>query len=319
MIRRINKFLGYILKEILVKYIFCYVLAIITFLIPYLFTVPTMWENWLISLSVSLISVPIVFIIYTLYNNALNKKSQIRVSYNLEKEINDIFSRYVYFTQYFYHKLEDNITCDEDEINKCLKYEKDEIFRLISDNTLSGVFLFSEFDRYDEYVFELINRPLIIKYADTKEVALLFDFINAYKDLKRTFNVISESELTPCGKYTNIDIQESQFTSNSQGEQFYDALWILDDSKCSSFYSAMYPLFEKDKLVLKFKVTGNKAKEITELIFITYGCIRKWLKYRNKSDLNYENAMSIHGRMYLDCNLRLNNFMDNNFAINEKF
>ncbi len=165
----------------------------------------------------------------------------------------------------------------------------------------------------------MINRPVIIEYADTKEIALLLDFINGYKDLMRTFSVISESDLTPCGKYENVDIQESQYTSNFQGEQFYDAIWILDNDKCSSFYSAIYPLFEKDKLILKFKVSGNKAKEISELIFTTYSCIRKWLKYRNKYSLNYENAISIHGRMYLDCNLRLNNFMEYNFSINEKF
>lgn len=309
----------YIFKEIFLKYFLCYILAIVTFLIATLNAVPPKWVDWLISLSVSLISVPLVFVFYTLYNKALNRKSQIRVSYNLEKEINDTFSRYVFFTQYFYHKLEDNITCEEDEINKCLMYDCEEIFRLISDNVLSGVFLFSEFDEYDKYIFNLINRPIITKYADTKEVALLFDFINAYKDLVRTFNVISNSDFIPCGKYTNIDIQESRFTSNSQGEQFYDAIWILGDDKYSSFYSAIYPLFEKEKLIMKLKVSGNKAKEIADLIYATYACIRKWLKYKNKSSLEYSNAMSIHGRMYLDCNLRLNNFMENNFGIKETF
>lgn len=319
MLKKIKSFLAYILKEIFVKYLLCYILAIVTFVTPCFFTLPQKGEDWLISLSVSLISVPLVFVIYTLYNNALNRKSQIKVSYNLEKEINDIFSRYVFFTQYFYHKLEDDITCEEDEINKCLMYNYDEIFRLISDNILSGVFLFSEFDAYDEYIFDLINRPIITKYADTKEIALLFDFINAYNELVRTFYVISETDFIPCGKYTNLDIQESQFATNSQGEQFYDAIWILDEDKFSSFYSAMYPLFEKDKLILKLKVSGNKAKEIAELIHTTYACIRNWLNYRNKSSLDYANAMSIHGRMYLDCNLRINNFMEKNFTMKENF
>ena len=79
MLKKIQFFLAYILKEIFVKYLLCYILAIVTFVTPCFFTLPQKGEDWLISLSVSLISVPLVFVIYTLYNNALNRKSQIKV------------------------------------------------------------------------------------------------------------------------------------------------------------------------------------------------------------------------------------------------
>lgn len=43
-------------------------------------------------------------------------------------------------------------------------------------------------------------------------------------------------------------------------------MWLLEDKKVQSFYTAMYPIYEKESLLLKFKLSGTKSQEIAESI-----------------------------------------------------
>ena len=64
----------------------------------------------------------------------------------------NVFAQFIYFTEYFYYKLEDEKDGDEVSLNKILTYSEKELFKLISDNTFSGIILFSEFDSFDTYL-----------------------------------------------------------------------------------------------------------------------------------------------------------------------
>lgn len=45
----------------------------------------------------------------------------------------------------------------------------------------------------------------------------------------------------------------------------------------------MYPIYEKESLLLKFKLSGTKSQEIAESIKNVYDCINKWLSIHSDS------------------------------------
>lgn len=317
--KRIFMIIKFICNEIIIKYIFCYILFGISLIIACSVELPEIWENWLISFSASMFSMPVIFVFYTIYNNALNRKTTIKVSYKLDNEINNIFACFIFFTQYFYKRLGADLNLSEDEINCILNYKKEEIFHKVSDNIFSGIVLFSEFDTFDTHVFDVVNQPIIAKYADKREVALLFEFINSFRCFRNIFQLINSNEYIVCGKCERIEIEESTVFKNKEGKKFYDIKKLNADGSYSSFYSAMYPIYEKDKLLLEFKLSGNKSKEISEALFELYQCINRWLNYCGKNRIEFSNSFVVGGRLHIDANLTFNEFMDENIAFSSQF
>ena len=316
---KIKNFFKFIFKEIILKYLLCYIISIILLLIAFLLSIPDTFNNWLISFSASIFSFPVIFVIYTLYSNALNKQTQAKISEQLQTEVNNIFARYLYFTGYFYYKIEDEIPNDAETLNRYLSYSHEKIFSSISDNIFSGIFLFSEFDTFDSSIYDLINEPIIARYANQEEIATLLNFIKAYKDLKNIFNSISDTDFIKYGEYQNINIEESNYLTNTNGRTFYDSMWLLEDGNVSTFYSAMYPLFEEENLLIKIKISGNKTNTIATAISQTYKYINKWLKLHNKSKIVYNQSIVLYGRLHIDYDLTFNQYMRNNISIRNTF
>ena len=316
---RMKKRLNFIWKQVILKYLFCYIISIVAVAIPLRFNIVEPWKSWLISFSASIFSLPVIFVIYELYVSALEKHTQEKISERINSSVISVFARFIYFTEYFYCKLEDKRTASEDELNKLLKYSENEIFRLISDNVFSGVILFSEFDSFDDSIDSVINEPIISRYASQEDISILIDFVNSYKAFKDIFSVIGQTDYIMCGKYDNIELEESKYTKNDRGKLFYDAKWVLDDGKYNCFYSAMYPIYEEEPILLKFKVSGTKAQEIATAIKNIYGCINKWLEIHANSELSISQALEVNGRLYVDCDVTYNGYMQNNMSIRNRF
>lgn len=317
--KRIYTIFRFIWGEVILKYIFCYILFGVSLIAVCAAKLPGIWENWLISFSASMFSLPVVFVFYTLYNDVLNRKTRRKVAYKLGSEVNNIFARFIFFTQYFYEQIGTDLDGSPDGINAILNYSKEEIFSKISDNIFSGIILFSEFDTFDSYIFDTINQPIIAKYADEREVALLFEFVNSFCCFRNIFHLIHPSEYIICGQCEEIEIEESLYFKNKEGKQFYDIKKVNADGSYSAFYSAMYPIYEKDKLLLKFKLSGNKAKEVSEALFELYQCINNWLNYSGKKQLEFSESWVFGGRLQLDPNLTINKFMEQDVAISTQF
>lgn len=316
---RIAYLICFILKEILLKYLFCYILSAITLAVPFCTKMNAMWSSWFISFSASIFSLPVIFVIYNLYVSGLEKHTQEKISQKINHSVINVFARFIYFTEHFYYKLEDEKGNTVDSINKFLNYSEKDIFKLISDNIFSGIILFSEFDTFDTYIEDIINEPVICKYANQKDISILIDFINSSNSFRDIFKSITTDNYIKCGKYENIRIQESNYIKNSEGKLFYDAMWILGDGEVKTFYSAMYPLFEKDTLLLKFKISGTKSQEIAAAIKNIYNCINKWLSIHSISELSIPNSMVMNGRLYLEYDINFNQYMKNNIAISNQF
>lgn len=315
----VKKWAKFIWKEIFLRYLFCYMVSFLTMGIVIFFKIREPWGSWLVSLSAAMFSFPVVFVVFNLYSEALDKKTKNAISQKLNMEVRNIFTRYLYFLKYFYYTIEEVIPSGEDILNESLSYSEEKIFSLVSDNVYSGVFLFSEFDAFDEYTYELFNDPIVAKYISRDEIVTLFEFIGLFKELRKLFKMIAQDDFIMCGKYTNIDIQKSEFVTNSEGKTFYDCKWIMGNNKYSVFYSATYPIFEEDRLLLKIKLSGNKAKEVSKVIYKSYQCINKWLNMHGEKSIMPDNSIVVNGRLYADYDLTINQFMKNNFSIANKF
>lgn len=317
--KRIYMIICFIWHGVIIKYIFCYLLFGLSLIAIHVLDLSETWESWLISFSASMFSMPVVFVFYTLYNNALSRKTTINVSRKFDSEINNVFTCFIFFTQYFYKRLGADLDGSETEINDILRYTKEDIFHKVSDNIFTGIVLFSEFDDFDTYVFDIVNQPIVSKYADKCEVALLFEFINAFRSFRDIFHFINCNEYIVCGKCKGIEIEESTIFKNKEGKKFYDIKELNVDGSYSTFYSAIYPMYEKDKLLLEFKLSGNKAKEISEALFELYQCVNKWLKYCGKTKIEVSTACVVGGRLHVNANLIFNEFMNQNIAFNSQF
>lgn len=122
-----------------------------------------------------------------------------------------------------------------------------------------------------------------------------------------------------CGKYENIDIRESNYAKNNQGKIFYDAMWLLDSENVQSFYTAMYPIYEKESLLLKLKLSGTKSQEIADSIKSVYNCINKWLSIHSDSRISISKSIVMDGRLHLDYDITYNQYMKNNISICNRF
>lgn len=65
-------------------------------------------------------------------------------------------------------------------------------------------------------------------------------------------------------------------------------MWLLDDENVQSFYTTMYPIYETDPLLLKFKISIS-------------------------------NAIVINGCLYLDYDITYNQYMQNSISISNRF
>ena len=113
-----NKFIvNFLLKEVILKYLFCYILSVITLSVPLIFKINDPWNSWLISFSASIFSLPVIFVIYNLYVSALEKHTQEKISQKINNNVIKVFAQFTYFTEYFYYKLENEKNGDEESLN----------------------------------------------------------------------------------------------------------------------------------------------------------------------------------------------------------
>ena len=96
-------------------------------------------------------------------------------------------------------------------------------------------------------------------------------------------------------------------------------MWLLDNENVQTFYTAMYPIYEKEPLLLKLKLSGTKSQEIADSIKNVYTCINKWLSIHSDSRISISNSIVMNGRLYLDYDITFNQYMKNNISICNRF
>ncbi|WP_010245366.1 hypothetical protein [Acetivibrio cellulolyticus] len=311
--------LKYLFIEVIVKYLLCYVIAALSYVVA--INVEDLHiQTVIINVASSLISLPLVFIVYDLYQKILMYKSTKLISQVVDKYIGDIFLKFIYFTTHFYNEFNPKLDEKMEDLDGQLDKNKDTIFNALSNNEHHGYFLFSIFDDFNGSIEELLDSNRISKYISTREFSILQEFINDYIDLKGCFNWITEKDFIKYKKIINVKLSESKFTkSSNSSETFYDAIFSEDNKKTVTYYTAKFKLFDENALVYKYKLSGNKAKDISNLLYKLYNDIKRWKKIRGIEKITFDNALISCGRLYLDDSITFNSHMNQNISIHGVF
>ncbi|CAH0122599.1 hypothetical protein PAE9249_05171 [Paenibacillus sp. CECT 9249] len=321
--RRILKFLNIIIKyiftEIIIKYFFCYLIAGFGFIYTLSLEDDYLIKGYLINISSSLISLPLVFVFYDLYKSALTYKSTKLVNQVVEKEINNIFLKFTYFTTHFYNEFSHESSYDVFEIENELTRKEEDIFNKVSSNIHHGYFLFSIFDDFNRDITQVINTNTIIRSIHIKELSILQQFMNDYIKLQSCFNWITKNDFIKFNQLSDVIISKSEFISSSDSNEFFDIKKRIGPDKTATYYSAKFRLYESDVLASGYKLSGNKAKEISKCLFQLYSSINNWKKFKNIDQLVFENGIISANRLHLDDNITFNEHMRNNFSIHGQF
>lgn len=261
-----------------------------------------------------------MFVFYDLYKTALSFKSTKLVNEVIEKDINNIFLKFTFFTTHFYNEFSSENKINAYELDDELKKNEEDIFKNISSNIHHGYFIFSIFDDFGRDINEVLNSNSNIRWINLQELSLLQQFINDYMKLKRCFSWITKDDFIKYVELKNITIKESEFASSTnEDEIYYDIKERLQPDKTVTYYSAKFSLYESHVLATGYKLSGNKAKEISKLLFQLYSSINRWKKIRNIEQLKFDNCFISANRLYVDDNITFNEHMKNNFSIHGHF
>jgi hypothetical protein len=276
-------------------------------------------QSVIINIASTLISIPLVFIVYDLYKNLLVSKSAKLINKSVDKKISDIFLRFIFFSQYFYQEFNANKSLDLNDLSEHLKKDKDTIFNDVSSNRHHGYFIFSIFDNFDIDIDNILASNKIISFISLKEIAVLQKFINDFNDLTSIFSFISDEDFIKHQKLLNTHLEQSKCTNSSDEMIFYDINHINSDNSKTTYYSAKYYIFEEEPLTYTYKLSGNLAKQLSNQLYVLYDDIKRWMKLRGINELEYTNAMVSIGRLHLDDNITFNEHMTNNISIHGGF
>ena len=304
-----KKVIKYILNNIIIKYSLCYLLSmILIFSLNYIETT-SHWYSIICSIIATLISLPLIFIIYDLYNELLSLKTRQQIDNWINKDLCNIFILFIFFTKGFYTEISKDTIIDPNEIETTLKLSQEEIFDKISSAHIPGFFLFAEFEAFDKQIINILDSPLISKYISKTKLATLLDFCNKYNEFKEKFTFVSKEHIIVFEKYENLVFEKSAMFDTNRNDT-YDTKYKIDEQTFIPFYVAKYSSINENAFLQSYKFSGNFAKEISTLIHSLYKLVNEWLDISNISTLEAENAFVVQGRLFLESNFSTNEHMD---------
>lgn len=313
----LSKGFKYIFKEVIIKFLLCYLISVLLLVIASKIN-DGLVKTIIINIASSLISIPIVFIVYDLYKKLLIIKSTKLINETVDEDISHIFLRFLYFTTLFYNEIDSNQQ-DLSELNDILRKDKERIFSDLSSNKHHGYFIFSIFDDFAIDIDNVLESNKIIKFIGSQEISALQEFINDFNKLKMCFSVISDNDFIKYQKLPNTHMRISNYTNSSDKSiTFYDIFKRNEDSK-TTYYCAKYRIYEEEPLMNTYKLSGNKAKELSIVLHDLYKDIQKWMRIRGMKELAYDHGIVSCGRLYLDNNITMNSHMSQNVSIHGIF
>ena len=309
-----KKIIKYLLNNIIIKYSLCYLLSAVLIFSLNCISNSSHWYSIVCSIIATLISLPLIFIIYDLYNELLSLKTRRQIDNWINKDLCNIFISFIYFTKGFYTEISKDTIIDPNEIDTTLKLSQEEIFDKVSSAHIPGFFLFAEFEAFDKQIIDILDSPLISKYISKTKLATLLDFCNKYSEFKEKFSFVSKENIIVFEKYENLVLEKSAIFDANRSDT-YDIKYKIDEQSFIPFYVAKYNSFDENAFLQSYKLSGNFAKEISKLIYSLYKLVNEWLDISNITTLEAENAIVVQGRLFLDSNFSVNEHMDSSMNL----
>lgn len=266
-------------------------------------------QNILCNISGGLFALPIIFISIDLYQIVITRKQREMVTLQISEAIQNLFINFIFMSNKFRTSFESAISADPDFLDlRASTAEK--IFEDISSTNHNGFFLFSHFDNFSQQISELLNSNLILTYTPNKIISLISEFSIEYQAFLDEFKTISKDDFILVDTVENLKFVISKET---QSEHTIYNIVQNKNGKDHILYLAGYPLFDEKMLKGMYRISGMKAKILSQRIFGLYAIIKRWEKecYHN---LQTEYVFVASGRLAQDP--QINFLSNNNISIN---
>lgn len=296
-------------RKYIIPFLLCYLIGLILVYFASISVNPII-SSLMINLAASLFLIPLIFLIYTTYNDFLMRDSTTLISKILDEKVAEIFLRYLFFSSHFYSSYQDFSNYDPD-FESSLSKDENMIKTEILNVTYGGYFIFSDFDRYDGEVEKILDSIAIHKYIGVREIAILHDFISNYREFLECFRLINIDAIIPEGSILNLQILESKNSVDDANEPVYD----ISDETNKTFYTTKYRFFDHNILASTYHLSEEKAGEIAGAIHKTYKNIIKWYALRGVDPIKYVNYFVIAGRLFPNSAFLINTHFDKNVSI----
>ncbi len=232
-------------------------------------------RNILISVFSSSVFFLLVYLFYDLIRQIiLNKEKKYLVDYIKNKISNDIFVA-LYFLKKIVHgyNLDSNTL---ENIFNTVTYSKNEILNSVKNQNYLGFQIFKNMDEVRTLFGEVVNDNLILKYSSHVDSISILRIANNLARLEsilkneNSFDNCAESgiEFTVVnGKDINPDNDERHLLLKKTAHS--DKFVVYD--------SGFFEKEKTDKLLSRYVLKGDSAKEVSDLLFETFTLMQHWL------------------------------------------
>ncbi len=232
-------------------------------------------RNILISVFSSSVFFFLVYLFYDLIRQIiLNKEKKYLVDYIKNKISNDIFVA-LYFLKKIVHgyNLDSNTL---ENIFNTVTYSKNEILNSVKNQNYLGFQIFKNMDEVRTLFGEVVNDNLILKYSSHVDSISILRIANNLARLEsilkneNSFDNCAESgiEFTVVnGKDINPDNDERHLLLKKTAHS--DKFVVYD--------SGFFEKEKTDKLLSRYVLKGDSAKEVSDLLFETFTLMQHWL------------------------------------------
>jgi hypothetical protein len=204
----------------------------------------------------------------------LNKEKKYLVDYIKNKISNDIFVA-LYFLKKIVHgyNLDSNTL---ENIFNIVTYSKNEILNSVKNQNYLGFQIFKNMDEVRTLFGEVVNDNLILKYSSHVDSISILRIANNLARLEsilkneNSFDNCAESgiEFTVVnGKDINPDNDEKHLLLKKTAHS--DRFVVYD--------SGFFEKEKTDKLLSRYVLKGDSAKEVSDLMFETFTLMKHWL------------------------------------------
>ncbi len=232
-------------------------------------------RNILIGVFSSSVLFFLVYLFYDLIRQViLNKEKKYLVDYIKNKISNDIFVA-LYFLKKIIHgyNLDSNTL---ENIFNTVTYSKNEILNSVKNQNYLGFQIFKNMDEVRTLFGEVVNDNLILKYSSHVDSISILRIAN---NLARLESILkNENRFDNCaesgieftivnGKDINPDNDERHLLLKKTAHS--DRFVVYD--------SGFFEKEKTDKLLSRYVLKGDSAKEVSDLMFETFTLMKHWL------------------------------------------
>jgi len=236
-------------------------------------------NEFLIGISVTFISIPLLYLTYDLTKKQIDKKLKKELSeyakMQIDKGVLSIINRIIKIIYPY-----DYTNFSPQKINKILSIDQEEIKKLVNTNKYFGFQIFKKWDIDEKEFHDTLKNTFILKYLENEQIISIISLIknlrlleDIYKQKQYFLEIIEE-------KNTNYKvIRGNDFSCASSN--YADRYLLLYNMGKDKYIVKDFGDFYKDdieKLLKKFKISEKLIGSISISINELLKAINKWLK-----------------------------------------